>query len=158
MEKLDTYTQDGKLTGNVINRGEKPLEGEFIKLCVVYLKSGDKFLMQKCSHQKGGEYAITGGHVSSGNSSQTQAVIEVKEELGIDIDKTKLEFLGNIFRPSAMFDVFLYNDPNLQNAKFELQAEEVENVFWLTKPEIDSLIENGVVRASSCEHYKKFIK
>ena len=69
MEKLDIYTKDGTLTGKIINRGEKPLEGEFIKLCVVYLKCKDKYLMQKCSQQKGGEYAITGGHVSSGNSS-----------------------------------------------------------------------------------------
>ena len=158
MEKLDLYTKDGTLTGKVINRGEKPQNGEYIKLCVVYLKCQNKFLMQKCSVQKGGEYAITGGHVSSGNTSISQAVIEVKEELGFDIDISKLQFLGNIYRPTAIFDVFLYEDSNLQNLEITLQEEEVESVSWLTKSEIDNLISLGLVRPSSCEHYTKFIK
>ena len=43
MEKLDLYDIDGNLLGKTIFRGEKPNEGEFIKLAVVYIKSGDKF-------------------------------------------------------------------------------------------------------------------
>ena len=51
---------------------------ENIKITVVYLKCKDKYLVQKCSKEKGGQFAITGGHLSVENTSQTQAVIEVQ--------------------------------------------------------------------------------
>ena len=158
MEKLDVYALDGTKTQKVVNRGEVLGEGEYIKLAIVYLKCGNKFLVQKCSAEKGGEYAITGGHVSSGNTSKQQAKIEVMEELGLDIDLQKLEFVGSLVKGHGMFDVFLYQDNTLENHSFVLQTEEVESVFWLEKFEIDNIIEQNLMRASSCEHYKKFIK
>lgn len=158
MEKLDVYTIDGIKTQKIVNRGEVLADGEYIKLAIVYLKCGDKFLVQKCSVQKGGEYAITGGHTTSGNTSKQQAKLEVMEELGILIDEQKLEYLGNIVKGHGIFDVFLYEDITLEKQKIVLQAEEVENVFWLTKDEIENIIEQNLMRASSCEHYTKFIK
>lgn len=158
MEKLDIYNIDGIKTGKIINRGENPLEGEYIKLAIVYLKSGDKYLVQKCSQQKGGDYAITGGHVTSGNTVKEQCVIEVKEELGLDIIKNNLLYLGTIVKGKGLFDCYLYEDINLQNKKMTFQVEEVETAYWLTKAQIDKLIEQNLFRKSSCEHYQKFIK
>ena len=158
MEKLDIYTIDGIKTQKVVERGSVVADGEYIKLAVVYLKCGDKYLVQKCSLQKGGEYAITGGHTTSGNTSKQQAQIEVKEELGIDIDLQKLEYVGNIIRGHAIFDVFVYEDKNLEKQKFVLQTEEVENVFWFEKHQIESLIQQKLMRESSCEHFAKFIR
>ena len=158
MEKLDIYTIDGIKTQKVVERGSVLVDGEYIKLAVVYLKCGDKFLVQKCSSQKGGEYAITGGHTTSGNTSKQQAQIEVKEELGVDIDIQKLEYVGNIIRGHAIFDVFVYEDENLEKQDFVLQTEEVENVFWLEKHQIENLIKQKLMRESSCEHYAKFIR
>lgn len=160
MEKLDVYNINGEKTGKTVIRGDKNLgENEYIKLAVIYIKANNKYLIQKCSQQKGGEYAVTGGHVSSGNTSKEQCVIEIKEELGIDIDVTNLTFLGtHIKQPRAMFDVYLYTDNNLENFNFVLQKEEVESVYWLTKPQINELISKGEVRQSSIEHYTKFVK
>lgn len=157
MEKLDVYDIDGNKTQKVVNRGEQLGQGEYIKLAVVYLKCGNKYLVQKCSKQKGGEYAITGGHTTSGNTSKQQAHIEVMEELGIMIDKQKLVYLGNIIKGHGIFDVFLYEDNNLEKQKFVLQAEEVENVFWFDKTQICDLIDKKLMRESSCLHYLKFI-
>lgn len=157
MEKLDIYDIDGNKTQKVVNRGEQLGQGEFIKLAVVYLKCGDKYLVQKCSEQKGGEYAITGGHTTSGNTSKQQAQVEVMEELGILIDEQKLTYLGNVIKGHGIFDVFLYDDNNLEKQKFVLQTEEVENVFWLNKSQICELIDKKLMRESSCLHYLKFI-
>ena len=115
-------------------------------------------MFQKCSEEKGGEYAVTGGHVSAGNTSEEQAAIEIKEELGINIDKTKFTFVGSLFSGKAIFDVYIYEDDALLDFNFELQVEEVANVYWLEKSEIETLINNGVVRESTCLHYNKFIK
>ena len=158
MEKLDLYNANGEKLNKTIFRGTKPEDGEFIKLAVIYIKSGNKYLLQKCSEEKGGEYAVTGGHVTAGNTSEEQAVIEIKEELGVNIDKTKLTFAGSLFKGKAIFDVYIYEDDSLLNFNFELQAEEVANIYWLEKSEIEVLINNGVVRESTCLHYNKFIK
>ena len=158
MEILDLYDINGNKLNKTIVRGNKPSEGEFIKLTIVYLKSQDKYLVQQCSVEKGGEYAITGGHVTSGISSKDQAIVECQEELGITLDISKLSYLGNIIKKSAIFDVYLYEDDSLINFNFTLQPEEVESVHWLTKSEFENLIQLGVVRPSSCEHYNKFIR
>lgn len=158
MEILDLYNVNGEKLNKTIVRGEKPGKDEYIKLTVVYLKSDERYLIQKCSKEKGGVYAVTGGHVSSGNTSSLQACIEVEEELGINIKEDKLKFLGSIYRKSAMFDIYLYEDSDLINTSFILQKSEVEKVEWLTKLQIEELIEKGLVRESSCQHYEKFIK
>ena len=160
MEKLDIYDNCGNKTGKVVFRGDKNLnDNEYIKLAVVYLKANNKYLVQKCSAQKGGEYAITGGHVSSNNTSKQQCVIETKEELGIDIDINNLQFLGTLIKqPHAMFDIYLYEDNTLETFNFVLQEEEVESVHWLTKSQIDDLISKNLVRQSSVMHYTKYIR
>lgn len=158
MEKLDLYNKNGIKLNKTILRGERLNENEYIKLAVIYIKCKNYYLFQKCSTRKCGLYAVTGGHVSSGHSSKLQACIEVKEELGLEINENKLQFLGNIYRPNAIFDIYLFEDKNLKNYNFILQKDEVESVHWFTKAQIESLIKQNLVRESSQEHYNKFIK
>ncbi|MBQ3494154.1 MAG: NUDIX domain-containing protein [Clostridia bacterium] len=159
MEILDVYDINNKKTGKTIVRGNKNLlEGEFIKLVVIWIEDDGKYLVQKCSEEKGSVYAITGGHVSSGNTATHQAVIEIKEELGVDIKESDLKLLGTITKNNAMFEVYILNNTIKQNTKFVLQESEVESVSWLDKSQIDVLIKNGVFRKSSQMHYEKFIK
>jgi len=160
MEILDLYDIKGNKLDKTIERGQKTNENEYIKLAVVWIKSDIRYLVQLCSEEKGGQYAVTGGHVTAGNTSLEQAVIECKEELGIDLNPKELQFLGCIYRGQAIFDVYLYEDESyaLADKEFELQKSEVEDVVWLTKNDIEDLILKGQVRESSAEHYFKFIK
>ena len=159
MEILDLYDIDGNKLDKTIVRGkEKPALGEYIKLCVVYIKCGDKFLYQKCSEQKGGEYAVTGGHVPSGFTSLDQMVVELQEEVGLIVDKDRLELVGSMVRDTALFDIYYYRDDTLESYNFTLQESEVDSVHWFTKADIEGLIAKGLVRKSSCVHYEKFIK
>lgn len=159
MEVLDIYDINGKLTGRKIVRGvDKSGENEFIKLIAVWIKDKEKYLIQKTSPQKDSVYAVTGGHLTSGNSEVEQAVIEVKEELGVDIEVDKLKYLGKMIFKKAIFEVYLCENQITQNTKLTLQLDEVESVCWLNKSEIEDLIKKGVFRESSSNHYKKFIK
>lgn len=159
MEILDVFDISGNSIGKRITRGKDKLtEGEFIKLVVVWIEDNGKFLIQKTSKEKDSVYAVTGGHLTFGNSATKQIAIEVKEELGVDIDEKKLKFLGNIILKNAIFEVYLCKNQIDKNTKLTLQKEEVENVFWMNKDEIDELIKAGVFRKSSEEHYKRFIK
>ena len=108
MEILDIYDSNGKPTGKKITRGKDKLnENEFIKLVVVWIEDNGKYLIQKTSKEKDSVYAITGGHLTSGNSETEQIVIEVREELGVDIYEKELKLLGNIVLKNAIFEVYL---------------------------------------------------
>lgn len=159
MELLDVYNKKGELTGKVVARGDDNLaEDEYIKLAVVWIKCKDKFLIQKTSKEKGGVFAVSGGHVPTGVTSLTQAKTELNEELGISIKEDKCKMLGNLIISHRIFDVYIYEDESLSNFNFVLQECEVESVSWLTKKEIESLISKNLFRKSSQMQYEKFIK
>ena len=73
------------------------------------------------------------------------------------IDEQKLKFLGNIYRPHAIFDVYMYDDDSLENMPLTLQKSEVEDALWLTKQQVLKLIKANKTRQSSKEHFLKFI-
>ena len=82
MELLDLYDNNGKLLNKTIVRGNKNFEeNENIKLATIWIKSNNKYLIQKTSKEKGGEYAVSGGHVQAGLTSKQQACLELEEEL-----------------------------------------------------------------------------
>lgn len=158
MEYLDIYDNNGNKTGRQIERGNKNLgENEYIKLSTLWLKSGDKYLLQVCSEEKGSEYAVTGGHVSAGNDAKFRAILEAEEELGLHIDSDRISYLGRIIIRKAMFEVFMLEDDTLQNQTFTLQKEEVADILWLTKSEIESLPDD-ILRKSTKIQYETFIK
>ena len=159
MELLDLIDIEGNKLGKTMVRGNKPEnDGEYIQIVTIYLKSNNKYLIQLTSKEKGSIYAVTGGHVSSGNEVKEQALIECKEELGIDLEIDKLEYKGRIVGRFAIFFVYLYEDNDLEYKKMELQKEEVEKVYWLTVQELDDLIAKGVVRDSTCKQFNEFIR
>jgi len=161
MEILDLYDINGNKLNKTIVRGNRDIpDGEYFKVVSIWIKSGLKFLIQICSEEKGGEYAVTGGHVSSGNESSQQAIIESDEELGLKIDSSKLEYLGNtILNNKVIFDVYLYEpEENLEDYDFKLQKSEVEDIVWLSKDDIEDLIIKDMFRQSSAMQYFKFIK
>lgn len=159
MEYLGVYDENGVYMGKKIARGDKNLaENEYIKLAVVWLKCKGKYLIQKSSAQKGSDYAVSGGHVPDGITSQEQASVELEEELGLKVQEEDLTFVGNIKLPHCIFDVYLYQNDNLDKAKFTLQEEEVESAEWYSEKEIEELINKGVFRNSSRLQYEKFFK
>ena len=159
MELLGLFNKEGEYLNKNIVRGNKDFkDGEYIKLATIWIKNDDQYLIQKCSQQKGGEYAVSGGHVTDGNSSKEQAVLELNEELGLNVDINDLRFLGNIYRPHAIFDVYLVKDVNFDIHKCILQESEVDSVYWLTIDDIEKLINSDEFRPSSALQFNKFIK
>ncbi len=161
MEVLDIYDIKGNRTGKTIVRGNHSLqEGEYIKLVVVWIRSGIRYLIQLVSEAKGGEYAVTGGHIPTGLDSRTQAKVECKEEIGIELEDDKLAYLGPVYEEHAIIDVYLYEDEDrdLEEFDFILQKEEVEKVVWLTKDEMEDMVIKGIFRESSAHQYMTYIR
>ena len=160
MEFLGVYDETGKeLENRKILRGDKTLkDNEYIKLVAVWIKCEGKYLIQKTSKEKGGVFAVSGGHVPYKTTSKQQSIVELQEELGLNLDPNKLKLLGNVKIPHCIFDVFLVEDDSLKQYNFNLLKEEVESVVWCDCKEIDNLIQKGIFRESSKLHYDAFIK
>ena len=158
MEILDLYDNNGKLLNKTVVRGTNDFgENENIKVVTIWIKCNDKFLIQKTSQSKGGNFAVTGGHIPSGKTTKQQAIIELFEELALKVDENDLQYLGTLCGNHKICDVFMYENDNLANYPFVLQKEEVESIHWFSKEEFARFIETGTVRKTTIHQFKEFI-
>ena len=159
MEYLDLYDKNKKLTGKKILRGiDKIPKDNYIIIVVIFIEnSKGEFLIQKTSINKGSIWATTGGHVKSGQTSKEAIIEEVKEELGIDISKDKINLVVSKKFEEKFEDVYYLNkDINME--ELTLQKEEVELVKWLSIEDINKLISKNKFRKSNIEFFKLLIE
>ena len=151
MEKRDLYDQNKKLTGLTIFKDEEIKEGYYILMVVAFIQNSEgKFLIQKRSESKGGEWAFTGGHPKAGESSLKGIKTEVKEELGIEIDNPIL------FKEASGKNTFCdlyYIKQDVDLNEIVVQEEEVSEVKFASIEEIDNLFDNGLFKKG---HYIMF--
>ena len=151
MEKRDLYDQNKKLTGLTIFKDEEIKEGYYILMVVAFIQNSEgKFLIQKRSESKGGEWAFTGGHPKAGESSLEGIKTEVKEELGIEIDNPIL------FKEASGKNTFCdlyYIKQDVDLNEIVVQEEEVSEVKFALIEEIDNLFDNGLFKKG---HYMMF--
>lgn len=146
MEYLDLYNERKEKIGKTILRGTEVPLGCYIMICIVFIENSEgKFLFQYTSKEKGSIWATTGGHVKSDDDALTTAVIEVKEELGIKLDKNKLKHVFTGIKNDRILEVF-YIKQDIDIESLTLQKEEVESVKWLSKDELKELINQDNVR------------
>ena len=158
MEYLDLYDENRKPIGKKIIRGDKPIEGTYINIVIVFMENSEgKFLIQKTSKRKGSVFATTGGLVSSGYTPDETIIKEIKEELGIDINIEELTLFYTAKRKYAFQDAY-YLKKDIDINKLILQEDEVEYVKWLSIDEINKLIENNEFREGNIESFNKLIE
>lgn len=97
MELWDVYDENRKPLGYTVKREKfDSLNNEYHIVVHIWIKnSKGEYLIQKRSSNKkeGLKWAWTGGSVLMGENSIDGAVREVKEELGLTVDKEKLTLL-----------------------------------------------------------------
>ncbi len=147
MEKWDILDAQGKCTGHTALRGKTSLGTDEYHLVVhIWIVSSDgKFLIQKRSKLKKlmpGEWAATGGAALSGEDSFSAAQRELKEELGIDSDRSTLKFIKRIKRRNSFVDVW-YINTDIALGDLKLQESEVEKADWVTKQRLEQMIKSG---------------
>ena len=161
MEILDIYDDNGNLTGKTIKRGDKSVKlnmHEHIALSVIFIENSEgKYLIQKTSQEKGGEFSSTGGHVDSGETPYGAIKREVKEELGIDISNDEIKKLGYILYDMPIrYIYYLKKDIDINEVK--VQKEEVDYVIYMDKDEIENLINNNQMLTSHGIMFKEMLK
>ena len=157
MEVLDIYDDLGHKTGKTNIRGTK-VEGGNVMIALAIIKnSKGEFLIQKRSKIKNGDFGFTGGHVMHGEDSLTAIQREVKEELGVILDKSSIKYVAMDKNPSRLCLISIYQiDADLNVTNLKLQKEEVENVAYLDQDNIMKIINANKFLESHAFVFKKY--
>ena len=151
-EKFDVLNEFGEFTGEIVSREECHKKGLWHRAVYGFIIDENKnILLQKRSAKKKlwpNLWDVTaGGHVNAGEFGRQALIREVKEELGIEsnniefVKKYKEELNNNGVDSKEIVSLFImYLDE--EERKFKLQKEEVSDIKWFTKIEIEKLIKD----------------
>lgn len=168
-ECFDVLNENGEYINEVASREDCHKKGLWHKAVVVFIISKDKkrVLLQQRSNTKKlwpNLWDVTaGGHVLSKELGNKAVIRETKEEIGIDLERENLEFIGSTRSENVKGDIInrhfneyyvAYEDIDLDKVK--LQLEEVQNIKWFSKEELLARINNnydGLTLKKGCWEY-----
>lgn len=151
MELFDERHEDGSKTGVVMERGVAHRDGRLHGTAHIWLTrksdSGQtEVLVQKRSSEKESYpdcYDIScAGHLQAGDEFESGAVRELEEELGLTVEKSRLEFVGwnrdctessvhgRPYLDEELAKVYVLR-MDVEPEQLRLQKEEVEEVRWM---------------------------
>ncbi|MBR4694032.1 MAG: NUDIX domain-containing protein [Bacilli bacterium] len=141
-------------------RGDKNAilgEHEHIAVGVIFIENNEgKFLIQKTSKEKGGEFSSTGGHIDSGETPEVSIRREVEEELGINVDNDNIVSFGFLSFDMPLRYLF-YLKKNIDLNDVKVQKEEVDYVEYMSVDKINKLIESGEMLKSHGIMFKELL-
>ena len=161
MELLDVYNEKGKTTGKIVERGTKDesfLPGEHIAIAQIYIENDKgEFLFEKNNKKIGFPYVPVGGHVTKGETPKDAIIREVKEEIGLDISNEDIIDLG-FFLVDFPVRFLFYIKKNTNKKDLKLQGSEVKDIIYLTREDILTGIEYGLIKKVHSETFNRVIK
>ena len=151
MELLDIYNKDGKVTGKTVDRYDESYlfaDDEYMAISQIYIENSEgKYLIEESAKKTGNRFLPVGGHIAHGETPYETIIREVKEEIGLDISKENIIFLGYIVDDLRLrFIYYLKKDVDL--IKLILQPEEVLNVSYMNEEKIKELISKELMHPS----------
>ncbi len=153
MEPVDIYDCNRKKKGYIKVRGRDRLEpGEFIiGVGALLINSDQKILISKRTMNKDrypGYWELNGGGVAQGEESADAVVREIKEELGINLNKEEGLLLKTFKNDYKFFDLWAFKvDVELQD--LVLAEWEVEKAEWVDFGKIEELKKQNIFVDSS---------
>ena len=145
MEYWDLYDEKRNKLNKVVQRGEKLQDDEYHIVVNAWIRNTkNEFLItQRAATKKFAfMWECTGGSALNGESSLDAAIREVKEELGINVDKSTGKLIGSTLRhyPNCpdIFDVWLFTS-DVPIEEVRIQEEEVCKAMWASVDKIKEL-------------------
>lgn len=159
MELLQVFDKDRTALHESVSRDDKynlP-DGKYFMIVLVFIENSEgKFLMQKTSKSRHSCIATTGGHVSFGDTSFSTVLKEVKEELGLNLDKQDIKYVDTFVYKDCLLETY-YVKKDIDINTLTIQEEEVEYVKWFSVNEIMGLINKNEFREGNIEPFKQVL-
>ncbi|MCI8965441.1 MAG: NUDIX domain-containing protein [Clostridia bacterium] len=169
MEELfDVINQKGEYTGRIEKRDVCHKEGLWHKAVAMFIinSKGQVLLQRRSKNKKLWPDMLdmtAGGHVLSGEFGFESIIRESKEELGIDIKREDMIFIGSSLSENVKGDIinkhlneYYIVLKDVDETKVKLQVEEVSEVRWMDKDEIIERVKNhydGITDKEGCWEY-----
>ena len=154
-EFWDIYDKNRVFQNRTIRRGERLGDGEYYVCCEVWIQNsdGEIFVTKRHPDKKaGGLWEFVGGGVLAGETTAQGAVREVKEEVGITITENELSLLHVYRQRNYFMDIYLVKK-DLPVESIVLNANETVEAKWVTKEELQSMIDNHIFVSSVAARY-----
>lgn len=146
MEFLELFDKDENIIGKKIVRGNIPDKDEYIMIVYIFIMNSEgKLLLEQNAVSL--SWVVPGGHVNHGKPIKN-IVRECKEELGIDINPSKLKYVDTIRKEYRLFKIFFLKEDIDINSVIT-QKEEVKCAKYFSLEEISDMIENGRFRENN---------
>jgi isopentenyldiphosphate isomerase len=172
-ELIDVCDSNGNYTGQKLPRSEIHKNKLWHRTVhVQILDSGKRALLQLRSMEKESfpnKLDISAaGHVSSGEKIITAALRELEEELGLQLEENRLEYIddfaseqtlpnGDVDREIQSF--FMARITESEKLMLKIQESEVQKILWFTGQELEqALHENAEDFAPNEEEYALILK
>ena len=136
-EYVDFHDEFKNITNETYleKKGEKaisPQDRYTIVVLAIIENDNKEILVQKTSSRKKGIWALTGGHVKSGETSIQGIQEELHEEMNILVNSKEITLFKTYKYDNAFKDVY-YIKKNINLSDITLQKDEVEKVEYLSK-------------------------
>lgn len=161
-EYFDILNENGEFINEIASRNECHKKGLWHKAVVLFVISTDNkniLLQQRSSMKKAWPnlWDVTaGGHVLKGELGYQSVIRETKEELGIDIAKEELEFIGATRSidtagegPNKHINEYYIVHKDIKIDDITLQKEEVQDIKWFPVKDIIKQINNNYENLTS---------
>jgi len=147
IEYWDILDKDGNKTGKTMVRGKRSLsKGEYHLVVHIWvINDKGEFLIQRRADTKPlmpGEWAATGGSALAGEGSRHAAIRELYEELGVRAARRKMILVKRQLRKYSINDIYAVRC-NIPAKRCVLQEDEVAEVKWVSKEQLQKMVENG---------------
>lgn len=158
MELVDVYNKRHEKLN--YTKGRRDLtNGEYKLSCFVWIINDENQILiqqrlataKKCPNM----WSTTGGGAKAGEDSITGTLTELKEELGITLNKENLTFIGSFIRFNDFVEIFVANI-NIDINDIKIAKDEVQDVKWTTIDEYENMIEDGNAVSTSFNIFKNY--
>lgn len=168
IEYFDVLKENGEFEGRTETREICHEKGLWHKAVAMFMiNSKGQVLLQKRSANKKlwpNMWDMTaGGHVLAGELGFEAIIREIKEELGTDINKNDILFIGSAISTNIKGDVinrhfneYYIINKDVDETSLKLQSEEVSDIKWFDKEEVFRRIQNnyeGLTEKTGCWDY-----
>lgn len=148
MELVDIYDSQRRLTGRVHRRGTPLRKGDRILMVCVWVSDGaGRLLLTLRAPEKTASpnaWENSGGAALSGETSVQAIVRELREETGILAAPEEFTLLETTRTGDAFFDFYFLIHP-MPVEQVILQPGETSDARWVTLPQMEGMIAEGLV-------------